>query len=126
MRTAVVDIADVLDVLPVLDGAIHLVTHDFRESDDGVQRGTQFMAHVGQKLRLRPVGHLRLFLGQVKGPLRLAPFGHIPDHHLRHGLALEGNDRAFDLDLEPLPVKSATFEDHSAARGANPFAEHLT
>ena len=47
------------------------------EADDGVERRPQLVAHIGEELRLRPVGRFgprllaRIFLGEIGEPLRL-------------------------------------------------------
>ena len=38
----------------------NLLLQDFREADDGVERGAQFVRHVGEKFRLVPVRGLNL------------------------------------------------------------------
>ena len=52
MLPAAMNIACVFLVAGVAHRAIHLVLHDLREAIDGVQRGSQFVGHVGQKLAL--------------------------------------------------------------------------
>jgi len=52
---------DVVAVLLIFLGAQrpeHAAAHYFREADNGVERGAQLVAHVGQKFRLGLVGFL--------------------------------------------------------------------
>ena len=53
---------DVLDILGLLfvELAEHLFVEHLGKADDGVERRAQFVAHVGQELRLVLVGHFQL------------------------------------------------------------------
>src|SRR6516225_4878297 len=44
-----------------IDRANDLVSDYFREADDGVERGSELVAHIGKKLRFRTIGGLGLF-----------------------------------------------------------------
>jgi len=61
----------ILLVLVGAERAEHAAAHDLREADDGVERGTQLMAHIGEEFRLGLVGVLGavlfvgVFLGEV-------------------------------------------------------------
>src|SRR6516162_406807 len=46
------DVLEVLAIARVADRAELLVHHDLREADDGIERGTNFMADLRQKIRL--------------------------------------------------------------------------
>src|SRR3546814_1013272 len=61
------------------DGAEHLLQNQLGESDDGVQRGAQLMAHGGQEVALRAVGHLRGFLGAQQFVLGLLALRHVAE-----------------------------------------------
>src|ERR1700756_3143561 len=43
--------------------------NNLRKSNDGVERGTQFMAHIGEKLALRVICHLGLVARLDQFPL---------------------------------------------------------
>jgi hypothetical protein len=47
----------------LLDRAEHLAAHDLGEAEDGIERGSQFMAHRGQETRFGEIG----FLGAAAG-----------------------------------------------------------
>src|SRR5439155_10268112 len=60
---------DVLEIfrLFLVDLAEHALGEDFREPDDGVERGPELVRHVGEELRLVAAG--RLELGGLVGDL---------------------------------------------------------
>src|SRR5215468_4240048 len=51
MPPRLLDVAEVLRLL-VVDLAEHALREHLREADDGVERGAQLVAHVGQELAL--------------------------------------------------------------------------
>ena len=55
---AVVDVLAVLGVLGRAERTEHPRLHDLREADDGVERRAQFVADIGEELRLGAVGLL--------------------------------------------------------------------
>ncbi|KQW18559.1 hypothetical protein ASC80_21380 [Afipia sp. Root123D2] len=67
----------------------HAATHHFRETDDGVERRTQLVAHVGEELGLGLIGFLGplFFLGILLR--QISEFA---------GLPLERRLRAFEID----------------------------
>ena len=67
MAAAVEDVVGVLE-LPGIQVAEHPVAEDFGEAEDGVERGAQLVAHVGQEQALGAVGRLGGFLGLIAGP----------------------------------------------------------
>src|SRR4051794_4126583 len=46
---AVPDVVDIVRIMAVADRPQHLFGHHFGESDDGVERGAQFVAHIGEE-----------------------------------------------------------------------------
>ena len=52
------DVAEVLGLL-VVERPEHLLQQDLGESDDGVERSPELVAHVGQKVGLGPTGRLQ-------------------------------------------------------------------
>ena len=67
------DVAGIFLVFFVADLAENLLGHDFREADDGIQGGAQFVTHVGQELAFGGVGVLGFFQGVEKLAFRLQP-----------------------------------------------------
>ena len=63
MLRAGADVVRVSDIARRADGPHHLVGHDLREADDGVQGRAQLVAHVGEELGLAAARQLGLFLG---------------------------------------------------------------
>ena len=63
VRAAVVNVANIFAVFGVAEGAVNLLLHDFGESDDGVERRAQLVAHGGQELGLGAIGEFGLLLG---------------------------------------------------------------
>ena len=55
MTAAVMDVIRVLDIAVCAERAEHLLPHDFRESDNGIKRCAQLMAHIGEEFRLGAV-----------------------------------------------------------------------
>src|ERR1700735_721306 len=51
---------------------IHLIDQKFAEPDNRIKRSPQFVAHVGQKAALRPVGGFRAF--SRENQVGLVPF----------------------------------------------------
>ena len=80
MGAAAVDVGGILPVALIAQGAIELVPQDLGKADDGVERRAQFVAHIGEEFRFRPVGALRQFLGFLQLPFRALAIGDI-DHH---------------------------------------------
>jgi signal transduction histidine kinase/PAS domain-containing protein len=76
MGARLVDHVQIGCIFAVPDGPEDLSPDHFGKTDDGVQRGPQFVTHVGQELGLRAVGEFRLILGptQVPGALFDPPF----------------------------------------------------
>ena len=68
---ALVDVAAILAVFLCAERAEHARLHDLGESDDGIERRAQLMAHIGEELRLGLVGLLGpglllgIFVGEV-------------------------------------------------------------
>ncbi len=68
---ALADVARIFGVFRRAERPEHRRFHDLGEADDGVERGAQLMAHVGQELRLGLVGvfgaglFLRVFFREV-------------------------------------------------------------
>src|SRR5262249_21302186 len=56
------NIFQILSVTLVADGAETLLHHDFGETDNGVERGANFMADLGEKFGLRDQGFLGCLL----------------------------------------------------------------
>jgi hypothetical protein len=50
------DVVEVVLVFGVADRPKHFAAHQFREPENGVERGSQLMAHVGEKLGFCHVG----------------------------------------------------------------------
>ena len=67
-----IDVAKVIDVLRRADGAMDLLAHDAGIADHGVERGSQFVAHIGKKLGLTAVCRFRLFLRSTQTDFTLA------------------------------------------------------
>ena len=74
----------VLLILVGAEHAEHAAAHDLGEADDGVQRGAQFVAHIGEEFGFRLVGFLgavlflRVFFGEVgKLGLRALQVDHV-------------------------------------------------
>src|SRR3546814_17529117 len=57
------DVAAVFAILRVAERPHHLFLQHLRKAEDRVQRRTQLVAHVGEKVRLGPAGGFRLLLG---------------------------------------------------------------
>ena len=70
MRAGLVDVPDVLKVFRAADGAEGFALDHSEKPDDGVERGAQFVAHVGEKLRLGVVREFGLLLGGPNFALR--------------------------------------------------------
>ena len=68
------DVADIFVLLAVEVAEIACGEH-LGKADDGVERRAQFMAHVGDEIRLRLGGEFGLDLGSVEGD-RLLLLGH--------------------------------------------------
>src|SRR5205814_4959704 len=74
---AVEDVTRIFDIFFRPDRPEHLVLHDLAETDDGVERGPELMAHIGEKLRFRPAGGFSpgllapVFVGEIGKPLCL-------------------------------------------------------
>ncbi len=107
-----VDVADVFGVALVAKGAEQLGHHHLGEAVDGVQRGAQFVAHVGQELALGLVGALGadlldLVLAGEFGQLVLA--------------ALQPVDGAFQRRFLLLHRGDVGGGDHHAALGGGAF-----
>ena len=60
VKGAGIHVARIFGVAGGTERPEHLVAHDIGEADDGVQRGAQFVAHIGEETRLRPAGRFRL------------------------------------------------------------------
>jgi hypothetical protein len=107
------------DALGLLVGQV-LQLQQLPEPEDGVERGAQLVAHLGEELALGPVGPLGVLLGLLQGLLGLAPVGdvvgegveggrrprsHRPDHHLDGELVavpVQGGD--LDPPVQQRPV----------------------
>ena len=63
MCAGIVNVARIIDVTGIAEAAEHFRHQNLREPDDRVQWSAQLMAHIGEELGLRPIRHLRLFLG---------------------------------------------------------------
>ena len=59
MMARLLNIIDVTGVTLIANAAIGLGLHQLGEADDGIQRRAQFVADIGKKLALRPVGSAR-------------------------------------------------------------------
>ena len=66
MVAAVIDVGRVFAVARIAQRAEQLVAQDFRETDHRVQRGAQFVAHIGQEVGLGAAGGLGAVLGLVE------------------------------------------------------------
>src|SRR3546814_3069781 len=66
MLAAVPDVLGVGQVSVGADRPEDLVLDDLGKADDGVERGAQLVAHVGEEEGLRAVRHLGVFLGSAK------------------------------------------------------------
>ena len=60
-----IDLAQLLLLLGIVQAALQQVS----QSDDGVHRGADFVAHVGQKCAFGPTGLFRRLLGRRQGYL---------------------------------------------------------
>ncbi|GAD60584.1 hypothetical protein MBEBAB_2834 [Brevundimonas abyssalis TAR-001] len=74
MLARVQDVDGVALVAFVAEGAEHLAGHDLGEAVDGVQRGAQFVAHIGQELALGLIGRLGAHHGLLVLPRQLGQF----------------------------------------------------
>src|SRR3546814_16255160 len=66
MLAAVPDVLGVGQVSVGADRPEDLVLDDLGKADDGVERGAQLVAHIGEEEGLRAVRHLGVFLGGTK------------------------------------------------------------
>src|SRR5260370_11387599 len=69
MEAALVDVLHIVQIFFVTERAEQLMRNDLGKSDDGIERGTQFMAHIGEKLALRVICHLGLAARLDQSPL---------------------------------------------------------
>src|SRR5260370_7398190 len=65
MLAPVLNVVDIA-LLTVVERAVVLLGQEIGETDDGVQRRPQFVAHGRKELFLKFVGPLRFFLGKDK------------------------------------------------------------
>ncbi len=67
MLGAVEDVTDIFAILRAAERAEELLAHDLREADDGVERGAQLVADIGEEVRFRAAGDLgRLLRGEQR------------------------------------------------------------
>ena len=59
MLAAFSDVDGIVVIAVVAECAKHRVFHHIRKADDGIQRGAQFMTHVGKKIHLGQIGAFR-------------------------------------------------------------------
>ena len=95
MLAAGADIAGVGGIARAAQGTHHLVGHELREADDGVQRRAQFVAHIGEEFGLAAAGELGLFLGGDQRQLGFLAVGDVErrryhDQGLVVGIAQQG------------------------------------
>jgi hypothetical protein len=75
LGSAGTNVFGVFPILIVAQGSQRLAVEDLGETDHGVQRGAQFVAHHGQEVGFRAAGDLRPLLGVAQfefHPLALA------------------------------------------------------
>ncbi len=100
MLSGIVDVLGVLVVLLVPQGTEVFSRHDFRKADDGIQRGPEFVAHVGEEFRLAAVGHFRF--DPRRAGLRLALSQGFDGPFAFHHPAQLGTDVAQGVDQGPV------------------------
>ncbi len=68
-----------------------LVSEKIGESEDGIQRSAQFVAHAGQKLTLEPCSPLHFLTARLQltillfnSPLRILCFGYIAQEGIKN------------------------------------------
>ena len=93
-----------------------LVLHDLRETQDGVQRRAQFMAHVGQESGFGLRGLARLFRGGGKAARHGLQFGtaagQLANDPARIKDQRRGHDKGFDGNIEHRqPREGRVFEE---------------
>ena len=125
---ALADVAAVFEVFRVAERAEQPGLHDLGESDDGVERRAQLVAHVGEECRLRLVGLLGavLLLGVALGQIgellglaleRLLRGAQVDDRRLQPLLALD------QLLLVPLELGDVGADRDEAAVLGAPLAD---
>src|SRR5215472_15402483 len=91
MMTAVDNVFHVLQVFFVADGPKHLLRNNFGKADDCVEWGTQFMAHIREKVTLGAVCHFCLAARADQFPLGSLDLGNVgvnrDDRAVRHSAA---------------------------------------
>ena len=131
------DIAAIIDIFRASKRAEYLVFHHFRESENGVERRSQFVAHAGKEFGFGEIGALgfgflfEIAFDECRELLRLflecqSRAAQIGNHrrefplrlHIEFFLIFEGRDVGADrdiaaiarrafIDLEPAPVRQA-------------------
>ncbi len=66
MDAALFDVGNIFEIFGHRHGAEHLTLDDVGKTDNGVQRGAQFMAHIGEEFGFHAVNRIRLILGREK------------------------------------------------------------
>ena len=80
MAAALVDEARIFQIARAAHGSEHLVRHHFGETDDGVERRAQLMAHIGEEAGFGAVGLFRRIAGIDQGAFMRLAFGDIARH----------------------------------------------
>jgi hypothetical protein len=70
-------IFDVFEIFVVADRPKQLLRDDFAKPDNRVERGAQFMAHIGQELAFRMIGGFRLTPGFEQPALGSTNLGYV-------------------------------------------------
>ncbi len=102
---AVEHVAGIFEILRAAERSEDLLAHDLGEADDGVERGAQLVADIGQELGFRAAGDLGGFLGGEErffAVLQLGDVGADADDRAVGGLVV--------ADLDPSPVAQLRLE----------------
>src|SRR6185437_10158102 len=107
MAAADEDVVAVFE-LPVVQIAEDFVGEHFGESDDGVERRAQFVAHVGEELALGLAGGFGGVLGVLERGLKFAALGDVEENAVGAHLAVApaGVDGAV-MDPDPFSILAA-------------------